>query len=113
MNLLGIDVGTTSLKAVCFDETGKCLAETNLDYTLDTRGDLVEFDAMEYIRIAKEAIAKIQETVKIDAISIDTQGETLILTDAEGNPTMPAIVWLDNRAVKEAEEIEAHFGGGV
>ena len=111
MNLLGIDVGTTSLKAVCFDEKGTCLAETNIDYTLDTRGDLVEFNAMEYIRIAKEAIAKIQETVKIDAISIDTQGETMILTDAEGNPTMPAIVWLDNRAVKEAEEIEAHFGG--
>lgn len=110
MNLLGLDVGTTSLKAVCFDEKGTCLAETNLDYTLDTRGDLVEFDAMEYIRIAKQAISEIEKTVKIDAISIDTQGETMILTDEKGVPTMPAIVWLDNRAVKEAEEIEAHFG---
>ncbi|MBR2615749.1 MAG: hypothetical protein IKC69_03635 [Clostridia bacterium] len=110
MNLLGIDVGTTSLKAVCFDEAGKCLAQANLDYTLDTRGDLVEFDPMEYIRIAKEAIAEIEKTCKIDAISVDTQGETLILTDGEGNPTMPAIVWLDNRATAEAEEIGAHFG---
>lgn len=110
MNLLGIDVGTTSLKAVLFDEEGTCLAGTNLDYTLDTRGDLVEFDATEYIRITRRAIEEIEKTAKIDAISIDTQGETLILTDEEGNPTMPAIVWLDNRATKEAEEIQAHFG---
>ncbi len=110
MNLLGIDVGTTSLKAVCFDEAGTCLAETNLDYTLDTRGDFVEFDALEYIRITKRAIDEIAAKVKIDAISIDTQGETMILTDEDGNPTMPAIVWLDNRATKEAEEIAAHFG---
>ncbi len=110
MNLLGIDIGTTSLKAVCFDEKGVCLAETNLDYTLNTKGDLVEFDPLEYLRITKDAIAKIEETVSIDAISVDTQGETLILTDEQGNPIIPAIVWLDNRAVKEAEEIQAHFG---
>ncbi len=110
MNLLGIDIGTTSLKAVCFDEAGVCLAETALDYTLDTRADLVEFDANEYVRITREAIRTIQKTCHVDAISVDTQGETLILTDENGIPTMPAIVWLDNRAVKEAEEIEAHFG---
>ncbi len=110
MNFLGIDVGTTSLKAVCFDEKGNCLAGTNIDYTLDTRGDLVEFDAMEYIRITRQAIEEIRKTCKIDAISIDTQGETMILTDEEGTPVMPAIVWLDNRAVKEADEIAAHFG---
>ena len=39
-----------------------------------------------------------------------TQCETLILTDEMGNPVRKAIVWLDNRATKEAEEIEAHFG---
>jgi len=110
MNLLGIDVGTTSLKAVCFDEAGNSLAGTCIDYTLDTRGDTVEFDAMEYIRIAKRAIEEISSKVTIDAISIDTQGETMILTDENGTPTMPAIVWLDNRAVKEAEEISRHFG---
>lgn len=110
MNLLGIDIGTTSLKAVCFDENGVCLHQTMIDYTLATQGDRVEFDAMEYIRITRQAIDEIQKVCRIDAISVDTQGETMILTDEEGNPTMPAIVWLDNRATKEAEEIAAHFG---
>jgi xylulokinase len=110
MNLLGIDIGTTSLKAVCFDENGSALAEANLDYTLDTKGEFVEFDPEKYLSITKEAIEKIKSVCTIDAISVDTQGETLILTDESGVPTMPAIVWLDNRAVKEAEEILAHFG---
>ncbi len=110
MNLLGIDVGTTSLKAVCFDESGTRLAETNIDYILDAHEDLVEFDPKEYIRIMHQAIDQIGARVKIDAISIDTQGETMILTDETGEPTMPAIVWLDNRATAEAEEIARHFG---
>ena len=105
MNLLGIDVGTTSLKAVLFDEKGKALAGTNIDYTLDTRGDFVEFDAAEYVRIAREAIREIEKTAKIDAISIDTQGETMILTDEKGEPVMPAIVWLDNRAAEEVLQL--------
>lgn len=110
MNLVGIDIGTTSLKAVCFDENGTALAEATLDYTLDTKGDLVEFDPLEYLSITKEALAKIKAVCPVDAISVDTQGETIIFTDENGAPTMPAIVWLDNRAVKEAEEILAHFG---
>ncbi|MBR2634063.1 MAG: hypothetical protein IKD31_00610 [Clostridia bacterium] len=110
MNLLGIDVGTTSLKAVCFRDNGERLHEVNLDYTLSTEGDRVEFDPAEYVRIAKKAIEEIRSVCTVDAISIDTQGETMILTDENGNPTMPAIVWLDNRATKEAEEIAEKFG---
>ena len=44
------------------------------------------------------------------AISIDTQGETLIVTDCENRPLRPAIVWLDNRADAQAKAIDAHFG---
>ena len=110
MNLLGIDIGTTSLKAVCFDEEGRRLAETSKDYTLDTRGDRVEFDPMAYVSLTKDAIREIEKKVRVDALAVDTQGETLILTDENGSPTMPAIVWLDNRAVEEAREIEKAFG---
>ena len=113
MVLLGIDVGTTSLKAAAFDETGRRLALCTMDYTLSTAegGVMVEFEANEYLRICREAIARIRAEVgQIDAISVDTQGETMILTDEAGTPLAPAIVWLDNRAEAEAREIEAHFG---
>ncbi len=110
MNLLGVDYGTTSVKAALFDEDLNQLACVSEDYTLKTKGDIVEFEAERYWEIFKTALGKISETGKVDALAIDTQCETLILTDADGNPVRDAIVWLDNRATEEAAEIEAHFG---
>ncbi len=111
--LLGIDIGTTSLKAAVFDGEGKRLAVRAVDYTLNTDAEtgFIEFDADEYIVMCRHVIAELeQECGSIDALSVDTQGETLILTDKEGKPLCPAVVWLDNRAVAEAEQIKAKFG---
>lgn len=110
MNLLGIDIGTTSVKSAAFDDKLKCLHSSTADYTLDTHGDIVEFDAESYWSIVKSEIEKAKAVCKIDALAVDTQCETLILTDKEGNPLCPAIVWLDNRATAEAEIIAEHFG---
>ena len=41
----------------------------------------------------------------IRALGISAQGETLILVDADGKPLRRAIVWLDNRAQTEADEL--------
>ena len=110
MNLLGIDIGTTSVKATAFAESLKCVHSSTADYTLDTHGDIVEFDAEEYWNIVKAEIERAKKVCKIDALAVDTQCETLILTDKEGNPLCPAIVWLDNRATEETEIIASHFG---
>lgn len=110
MNFLGIDIGTTSVKAAAFDDGLNMKASLTADYTLDSHGDIVEFDANEYWNIVKGAIDEIRGKVEIDALAVDTQCETMILTDKEGNPLCPAIVWLDNRATEEAELIASHFG---
>ncbi|MBQ3639307.1 MAG: hypothetical protein II955_02160 [Clostridia bacterium] len=110
---LGIDVGTTSLKAAVFDETGKRLGLRQVDYTLDTdpATGYIEYDAEAYITACERVIAELtEECGKPDALSVDTQGETLILADGDGRPLCPAVVWLDNRATEEAEEIRKHFG---
>lgn len=110
---LGIDIGTTSLKAAVFDEKGKRLGLRSVDYTLDTDPSTgyIEFDAEKYVSMCYQVIDELEaECGGIDAISVDTQGETMILTDAEGKPLHPAVVWLDNRAETEAEEIRVKFG---
>ena len=110
MKLLGIDYGTTSVKAALFDENlqqSVCLSE---DYTLKIKDDIVEFEAVKYWDILEKLLGTVLKESKVDALSIDTQCETLILTDEFGNPVRDAIVWLDNRATKEAEIIEEHFG---
>ncbi len=107
---LGVDYGTTSVKAVLFDEKFNQISDVTLDYTLKTKGDIVELEPEKYWELMKEALSEISKASKIDCMAIDTQCETLILTDKDGNPTRDAIVWLDNRATKEAELIEKHFG---
>ncbi len=110
MNFLGIDYGTTSVKAVLFDENLNQIKGLSKDYTLKIKNDIVEFEAEKYWEMLEEILLSMRADFKIDAMAIDTQCETLILTDEDGNPLRDAIVWLDNRASKEAEEIEAYFG---
>ncbi len=110
MNLLGIDFGTTSVKSVLFDSDFNELGSSLQDYTLKQEGDRVEYPAEGYFDLLKNAIKSATDNEKVDALAIDTQCETLILADRDGNPVCDAIVWLDNRAVAEAEEINRHFG---
>ncbi|MBQ2889683.1 MAG: hypothetical protein IJE41_04425 [Clostridia bacterium] len=110
MNLLGIDFGTTSVKAVLFDEKLRELASSTEDYTVKTSGNIVELEPLKYWSLLKNALANVEKTAKVDALAIDTQCETLILTDENGEPVRDAIVWLDNRAEEEARIIEEHFG---
>jgi len=110
MNFLGIDIGTTSVKTAVFDELLNQKISLTADYTLDAHGDTVEFDGEKYWEIVKGEIEKLKKELSIDALAVDTQCETLILTDERGTPVRPAIVWLDNRATEEAEIIAKHFG---
>ena len=110
MNFLGIDIGTTSLKAAAFTDKLEQLSQATVDYTLETSGVYAEFPAEKYWDITKQGIKEATEGIEIEALSIDTQCETLILTDENGNPVRKAIVWVDNRADEEAKIIEAHFG---
>lgn len=110
MNLMGIDIGTTSIKTAVFNEALEQQLSLCADYTLDSHGDIVEFDGEKYWEIVRSEIAKIKSSLNVDALAVDTQCETLILTDENGTPVRPAIVWLDNRATKEAELITEKFG---
>ncbi len=110
---LGLDIGTTSLKAAVFDEDGNRLGLRRVDYTLDTDAErgFIEFDPEKYVEMCRTVIDELSaECGDIAALSIDTQGETLILADEDGKPLCPAIVWLDNRATDEADAITERFG---
>ncbi len=108
--LLGVDIGTTSLKAAVFDENANCLKAVTRDYTLLVKEDFVEFPAEDYFDLFYSAYSELADEYKISAMSIDTQCETIILADEDGLPLRNTIVWLDNRATLEAEEIKNHFG---
>ena len=108
--LLGADIGTTSLKVSVFDTEGTLIKSATKDYTLIVSGDEVEFPADDYVKLFLSAYKEVSNGLEIAAFAIDTQCETLIVTDENDNPLMNAIVWLDNRATAQAEKIKEHFG---
>lgn len=114
--LLGIDVGTTALKVALFDEKGYLLAVATQEYSLETpRTNYVEVEANIYWESLKRGLEEINKkylTSPRDQISvaISAQGETLICLDEQGQVLRKAIVWMDNRAEEEAQEMAAEFG---
>jgi xylulokinase len=112
---LGIDAGTTSLKAALFDRNGRCRSADRQEYELLTPNPAwVELDAEVYwqacCRAIQGALAHCgQPAATVQALAISSQAETLIPVDRDGFPTRRAIVWLDNRAVEEADEIKRQF----
>ena len=70
---LGIDIGTTSLKAAVFDGEGKRLGLVCYDYTLDTDPStgFIEFDAKKYVEMTKRAISDILSGSEPVSVTVD------------------------------------------
>jgi len=114
--ILAVDLGTTALKCALHDLQGNVIAKDTEEYQLITPDALsVEMDAETYWQAFKSAIAKVMKTSgvsadNVKALGLSAQGETLIVVDKAGRPLRRAIVWLDNRAQSEADELGDHFG---
>ncbi len=115
--LLGVDVGTTGTKAMLFSENGKVISHAYKGYSLSTPSiGLSEQNADDWYDAVKETIRKVcsEKDIKkedIAAISLSTQGGTLVPVDEDFNPLRPAIVWSDARCEKQKEEFIEKVGG--
>jgi sugar (pentulose or hexulose) kinase len=115
-HILSLDLGTTAIKVAVVDGEGQMLAVSTQEYALLTPDALsVELDVETYWAAFKRGIAEVLEKSRImpssiRALGISAQGETLVPVDREGAPLRRAIVWMDNRAQAEAEEMNKLFG---
>ncbi len=114
--ILAFDLGTTALKCALHDLHGNVIAKAAVEYQLIAPdADSVEMDVETYWEAFKSAVAQVLKESAINpahikALGVSAQGETLIVVDKNGKPLRRAIVWLDNRAQQEADELGEKFG---
>jgi len=104
-HLLAIDQGTTSSRAIIYDEYCHPLFTSQKEFSQSfPKPGWVEHDATEIwesvLETSREAIEKAKASGPLDiaAIGITNQRETLVLWDRKtGDPVAPAIVWQDRR----------------
>lgn len=108
---MGIDVGTSSVKALLMDENGVEVGVSSRKYdVLQPQKNYAEQDPEEIWKATKETLreltVKYPQIVKnIKGISFSGQMHGLVLIDGYGNPVCNMIIWQDHRSVDQREKI--------
>jgi glycerol kinase len=112
--ILALDQGTTSSRAIVFNQQGEIVAIAQKEFTqIYPQAGWVEHDPMEIwstqLAVATEAIVKAGLHAKdIHAIGITNQRETTVVWDREtGLPIQHAIVWQDRRTASFCDQIKS------
>lgn len=106
--LIGIDVGTTSVKAALFSERGTALRHFSETYA--THRPLqghVEQNPDDWMRLVLRALAELSDGVTVKAIGLCSQVNTHVFVDNQGQVLRPAITWQDTRCASDAAELDA------
>ncbi|MGB2509823.1 gluconokinase [Leuconostoc suionicum] len=113
--MVGVDIGTTSTKAVLFDDKNVVVASANKSYALyRDLPDMAEEDLNELFEALISALAEVVRDAdlskgnKIAAVSFSSAMHSLIAFDEEWKPLTRAITWADTRAVEYTEELKAN-----
>jgi sugar (pentulose or hexulose) kinase len=116
-NILAIDNGTQSVRALIFDLRGNLLAKSRVpinQYDSSSPG-ITEQDPDVFWQAVCEACQKIWTISPVPkesiiGVSITTQRSTVINVDTQGKPLRPAIVWLDQRRTPGLKPVGGLWG---
>lgn len=105
--LIGVDVGTSGVKAIAISSEGALLASAEESYALSTpQPGWAEQDPEDWWRAAQSCLARLPE----GPIGLAGQMHGLVVLDDDGRVLRPAILWNDQRTAVECAEIEERVG---
>jgi sugar (pentulose or hexulose) kinase len=111
--LLGLDVGTSAVKAAVFDDGGSELAEGRAATPWRPVSTGAELDPDALVRAALSAAAEALEAApdgQVAGIGVASMAETGVLLDAHGQPAVPSIAWHDTRGGEESARLARELG---
>ncbi len=112
--VLGVDVGSQSIKAVIVDERGDVVSAGSAPLTMVHEHDgWADQDPHAYRTALRDAVRAATEGAQSDrvvAIGLGSQVDGVIACEADGTPLRPAIIWLDKRATKQCDQLVGVVG---
>ncbi len=109
---MGIDLGTSSVKVVLLNRSGKMTEAVSKRYRIDIPVlGWAEQDPEEWWTAARAAVQEVLCTYgaagsQVKAIGFSGQMHGLVALGKDGRPVCPAIIWMDQRAGQESAEIQ-------
>ena len=114
MSLLGLDIGISGCKAVCFSREGVLLAQAYREYPLyQPHPGWMELDPLEVWAAVKAVIGETTAAAPADpptALAIATHGESVVPVDGQYRPIYRFITAIDTRAAAQARWWEETLG---
>lgn len=110
-HFLGIDVGTSAVKALIVDEQQAVVAEADIPLGISRPRELwSEQDPESWWQAVQAVVEQLRSDARsafsaIKGIGLSGQMHGAVLLDEHGNPLRPAILWNDGRSFHEAEEL--------
>ena len=108
--LVGLDVGTTAVKALAVADDGEVVARCEVEYPLSTpRPGWSEQNPEDWWRATEQALAAL-DVREVAGIGLSGQMHGLVALDDADAVVRPAILWNDQRTAAQCEEIESRVG---
>ncbi|SCW48229.1 gluconate kinase, FGGY family [Paenibacillus tianmuensis] len=115
--MIGVDIGTTSTKAVLFEEDGKIVTKADEEYPLYTpTSSIAEQDPDRIFRAVIQTLKRVMtqsaaRPEQVLFVSFSSAMHSVIVVDAEGKPLTRCITWGDNRSAAWAERLKRDMNG--
>ncbi|MBJ6362428.1 gluconokinase [Paenibacillus sp. GCM10012307] len=115
--MIGVDIGTTSTKAVLFQEGGRAINRAGREYPLYTSvPDSAEQGPEEIFAAVLDVVRQVMNLGGITPsqvmfVSFSSAMHSVIPVDAEGQPLMRCLTWADNRSAGWSEKFRHELGG--
>ncbi len=109
--ILGVDVGTSSVKVLFIDVDGNILRRAEEKHqTRNLGSNFAEQEAADYLAGLRKIAKDNQDLIK-NVIAVGLSGHTpsVVCIDEKGEAVRPVLTWQDNRSIIEANELQSRF----